>query len=205
MEGSIIPTTLTHRIDGELPSRVKCMVTTDVYAPGYQVVVVPAGSWVIGESRPVSSLGQRRLAIVFHRIIRPDDVSISLDGSATNNMGETGLQSHVDTHYWSALAAAGAVGLIAGLAEASADTGLDATTGDYYRRGVAGNMSQSGMRILDARLNRLPSIGVDENSFVMVRLLTDLDVPPYTPPAVPMSFLAAPRQPSPSLSPRSTP
>jgi len=183
-EGSLISTSLTHRLDGEQASPVTCLVTADVYAPGYQVVLVPAGSWVIGESRPVSSVGQRRLAVVFHRILRPDGSSVSLDGMGTSSMGDAGLRSHVDTHYWSTLAAAGAVGLIAGFADASTDVGLDATIGDRYRQGVSGSLSQSSLHMLDSFLNRFPTITVDEGTFVTVRLLADLDVPPYLPQSV---------------------
>jgi type IV secretory pathway VirB10-like protein len=204
-EGSLITTTLTHRLDGELASPVTCLVTADVYAPGSQVVLVPAGSWVIGESRSVSSVGQRRLAILFHRILRPDGSSIALDAMATSAMGEAGLQSHVNTHYWSTFAAAGAVGLIAGLAEASTDTGADASLGDHYRQGVAGSLSQSSLHILDAYLNRLPTIRVDEGTFVTVRLLADLDMPPYLPRSIAVSAAGSVPTPTTVTSPRSMP
>jgi type IV secretory pathway VirB10-like protein len=71
-EGTIIETVLTNRLDGTYAGPVNCLVTTAVYAPDLQHVIIPAGARVLGEARAVTSFGQARLAVVFHRILLPN-------------------------------------------------------------------------------------------------------------------------------------
>lgn len=57
------------------------MLTTDVYSHDRQHLLIPQGSRILGEVKPVASFAQQRLAVVFHRIIMPDGYSVSLISS----------------------------------------------------------------------------------------------------------------------------
>ena len=48
------------------------LVTIPLYASDREHLVIPQGSRVLGEVRRVESVGQDRLAVVFHRVVRPD-------------------------------------------------------------------------------------------------------------------------------------
>jgi type IV secretion system protein VirB10 len=67
-EGTIVEAVLTNRLDGEQPGPVNGMVTTDVYLPGTKLLLIPQGARVLGEASKVSTFGQQRLAVAFHRI-----------------------------------------------------------------------------------------------------------------------------------------
>ena len=179
-EGTIIETVLTNRLDGTYAGPVNCLVTTAVYAPDHEHVLIPAGARVLGDARAVTTFGQSRLAVVFHRVLLPNGARIDLQAfHGLNQIGETGLRDQVDRHYAQIFGASLAVGAIAGLAQAQTSVGLDATALDAYRQGAAANLAQSSARILDRFLNLLPTVTIREGHRIKVYLSNDLEVPAY--------------------------
>jgi type IV secretory pathway VirB10-like protein len=179
-EGTIIETVLTNRLDGTFAGPVNCLVTTAVYASDQQHLLIPAGSRVLGEAKPVNTFGQSRLAVVFHRLLLPNETRIDLhDFHGLNQVGDIGLHDQVDRHYAQIFGASLAVGAIAGLAQARTTVGLDATAVDVYRQGASANVAQSSARILDRFLNILPTVTIREGHRIKVYLSNDLEVPAY--------------------------
>jgi type IV secretion system protein VirB10 len=187
-EGTIIETVLTNRLDGSYAGPVNCLVTTPVYASDFQHVLIPRGSRVLGEARPVSQLDQRRLAVAFHRLLLPNGRAVSLDTfKGLNQIGETGLKDQVDRHYLEIFGASLAVGAIAGLAQVETRTGVNESWGETYRQGVSTSLAQSSLHILDRFLNRLPTLTIREGHRIKVYLSADLTLPAYRDdPAVPV-------------------
>jgi type IV secretion system protein VirB10 len=179
-EGTILETVLTNRLDGTYAGPVNCLLTTAVYAPDHQHLLIPAGARVLGDARPVTTFGQVRLAVVFHRVLLPNGERLDLEAfHGLNQIGETGLRDQVDRHYAQIFGASLAVGAIAGLAQAQTSVGLDATAFDVYRQGAAANLAQSSARILDRFLNLLPTVTIREGHRIKVYLSNDLEVPAY--------------------------
>jgi len=176
----VIETVLTNRLDGTFAGPVNCLVTTAVYAPDHQHLLIPAGARVLGDARPVTTFGQTRIAVVFHRVLLPNGARIDLETfHGLSQIGETGLRDEVDRHYAQIFGASLAVGAIAGLAQAQTSIGLDATALDVYRQGAAANLAQSSTRILDRFLNLLPTVTIREGHRIKVYVSSDLDVPAY--------------------------
>ncbi len=185
-EGTIIETVLTNRLDGTFAAPVNCLVTTPVYDADRQRVLIPAGARVLGEARPVNAFGQSRLAVTFHRLVLPNGRRIDLNAfHGLNQPGDEGLRDQVDRHYAQIFGASLAVGAIAGLAEAQAGVGLDASSSDLYRQSAAANLAQSSARILDRFLNLLPTVTIREGHRIKVYLSNDLELPAYDSPAGP--------------------
>lgn len=179
-EGTIIETVLTNRLNGSFSGPVNCLATTDVYSHDRQHVLIPKGSRVLGEAKRNDSFGQQRLAVLFHRIIMPDGYSVDLDQfRGLNQIGETGLRDQVNHHYGQVFGISLAVGAIAGLATVNTNTGFNASGIDTYRQGVATNLSQSSLRILDRYLNVLPTFTIREGHRIKVILSDDLELPAY--------------------------
>src|SRR5206468_5418803 len=65
LEGTVIDTVLTNRLDGGAAAPVNCLVTNALYSHDGQHVLIPAGSRVLGETKPVQTLGETRLAVGF--------------------------------------------------------------------------------------------------------------------------------------------
>jgi type IV secretion system protein VirB10 len=188
LEGTLIDTVLTNRLDGGSAGPVNCLVTNAVYSHSGQQVLIPAGAHLLGETKPVQSLGETRLAVTFHRLVMPDGSTYVLDDFlGTNQIGDAGLRDRVNHHYWSTFGVAGAVGLISGLAQYLGTLGLSRGDGDRTLV-IAGSTSdatsQASLQVMNRFLNRLPTITIREGHRIKVYLTSDLELPAYDAPAV---------------------
>jgi type IV secretory pathway VirB10-like protein len=175
-----LETVLTNRLDGSFSGPVNAMVTTAVYSHDHQRLLIPQGTRMLGEVQRVTTFGQQRLAVTFHRLIMPDGYSMNLDKfQGLSGVGETGLRDQVNRHYLQTFGVSLAVGAIAGIAQAQSRYGYDVSGEDAYRQGVASSLSQSSMRILDRYLNVLPTFTIREGHRIKVYLTNDVSLPEY--------------------------
>jgi type IV secretory pathway VirB10-like protein len=185
LEGTFIDTVLANRLDGDSASPVNCLVTNPIYSHSGQHIVIPAGARVLGETRAVQSLGETRLAVAFHRLLMPDGRTHSLDQFlGLNQIGDAGLRDRVNHHYLSTFGAAGAVGLISGLAQWLGTAGFTGGTGDrtvIIAGGATDATAQASLQVMNRFLNRLPTITIREGHRVKVYLTSDLELPAYEP------------------------
>ena len=189
LEGTILDTVLTNRLNGAMAGPVNTLLATDVYSHDRQSLLIPQGTRVLGEVKPVASFGQQRLAVVFHRIIMPDGYSVSLDQfQGLNQVGETGLRDQVNHHYLEIFGASIAIGAIAGLSQANTMYGINESATDAYRQGFSTSVSQSSLQILDKFLNILPTFTIREGHRIKIYLATDLLLPAYGRHKIPSDF-----------------
>jgi type IV secretion system protein TrbI len=183
LEGTVIDTVLTNRLDGANAAPVNCLVTNPIYSHAGQQVLIPAGSRVLGETKPVQALGESRLAVAFHRLIMPDGRTFSLDQFAgLNQLGDAALRDQVNHHYWSTFGAASAVGLISGLGQYLGTLGFGPGSGDrtiVIAGGFGNATSEATAQVMNRFLNRLPTITIREGHRVKVYLTSDLELPAY--------------------------
>jgi len=185
LEGTVIDAVLTNRLDGNGAAPVNCLVTNPAYSHSGQHVLIPAGARLLGETRPVQSLGETRLAVAFHRVVMPDGSTQRLDQFlGLNQIGDAGLRDKVNQHYWSTFGAAGAVGLISGLAQWIGTAGIAGGAGDrtvIIAGSAADGASQASLQVMNRFLNRLPTVTIGEGHRVKVYLTSDLQLPAYEP------------------------
>ncbi|HEY6252118.1 MAG TPA: TrbI/VirB10 family protein [Candidatus Angelobacter sp.] len=184
-EGTVLESVLVNRLNGDFAGPVICQISTDVYSHDHAELLIPAGSRILGETKKVNDVGQERLAVIFHRLIMPDGYAVDLDQApGLNQIGETALHDKVNNHYFRIFGASIAIGAIAGLAmigtNNSAVTGLPTSNASAYREGVAGNLSQSSLQILNRFLNVPPTITIREGHRVRIFLTQDLLLPAYS-------------------------
>ena len=183
LEGTVVDAVLTNRLDGNGVAPVNCLVTNHVYSHSGQHVLIPAGARILGETRPIEALGETRLAVGFHRLVMPDGSTQRLDQFlGLNQIGDAGLRDKVNHHYLSTFGAAGAVGLISGLAQWLGTAGLTSGTGDrtvIIAGSAADAASQASLQVMNQFLNRLPTITIREGHRVKVYLTSDLQLPAY--------------------------
>jgi type IV secretory pathway VirB10-like protein len=190
LEGTIIDAVLTNRLDGTTAAPVNCLVTNPLYSHSGQQVVIPAGARLLGETKPVQSFGETRLAVAFHRLLMPDGRTYRLDQFlGLNQIGDAGLKDQVNQHYLATFGAAAAVGLISGLSQSIGSAGLGHGDGNDRTVIIAGGVgdatSQATLQVMNRFLNRLPTITIREGHRVKVYLTSDLELPAYV---VPGSF-----------------
>jgi type IV secretion system protein VirB10 len=183
LEGTVIDTVLTNRLDGGSAAPVNCLVTNPIYSQSGQQALIPAGSRVLGETKPVQVLGESRLAVAFHRLILPDGRTLSLDQfTGLNQRGDAALRDQVNHHYWSTFGAAGAIGLISGLGQYLGTGGLGHASSDrtvVIAGGLGNATSEATAQVMNHFLNRLPTITIREGHRVKVYLTSDLELPAY--------------------------
>ncbi|MGD9902795.1 MAG: TrbI/VirB10 family protein [Vicinamibacterales bacterium] len=181
LEGTFMDAVLANRLDGTDAAPVIGLVTNPVYAHAGHVVVVPAGARVIGETRPVRTVNDTRLAVAFHRLVMPDGRTYRLEQTrGLNARGDAGLRDQVNRHYWATFGAAGAVGLISGLAQWLGTAGLPGDGNNtVVIGGVANTTAQSALQVMSRFLNRLPTVTIREGHRLKVYLARDLDLPAY--------------------------
>ena len=188
-EGTTIDTVLLNRLDGDFAGPVKVMVTNPVYSQDRQHVLIPSGTFILGNVQKVSGFGQKRLAVTFHRMIMPDGYSVDLDQfRGLDQAGDTGLKDKVNNHYLRIFGASIALGVIAGAAESTTYGGYTQSGSDMYRQGVASSLSQSSANVLDRFINIPPSITIREGHRIKVYLTQDLLLPAYKNHTIPVNF-----------------
>jgi type IV secretory pathway VirB10-like protein len=183
-EGSVLDTVLMNRLDGDAVGPVKVLVSNPLYSHDHQHVIIPEGTVVLGESKKIGAAGfgqQRRMAVVFHRLIMPDGYSVDLDQfHGLDQIGEGGLKDKVNNHYVQIFGTSIALGVVAGASEITQGGGTITTSGSQaFTNGAAGSVSQSATTILDRFIQIPPTITIREGHRVKVYFTQDLLLPAY--------------------------
>lgn len=180
-EGTTIDTVLANRLDGEFAGPVKVMVTNPIYSRDRQHVLIPEGTFILGDVQKVSGFGQKRLAVTFHRLLMPDGYSVDLDQfHGLDQIGDTGLKDKVNNHYLQIFGTSIALGIIAGAAEATNNNaGYNQSGSEAYKSGVASSLSQSSANVLDKFINIPPTITIREGHRIKVYITQDMLLPAY--------------------------
>jgi type IV secretion system protein TrbI len=192
-EGSVLDTVLMNRLDGDTVGPVKVLVSSPSYSHDRQHVLIPEGTIVLGEAKKIGAAGfgqQRRMAVVFHRLIMPDGYSVDLDQfHGLDQIGEEGLKDKVNNHYLQIFGTSIALGVIAGASVITQGGGTIITSGSQaFTNGTASSVSQSATTILDRFIQIPPTITIREGHRVKVYFTQDLLLPAYSNHTIPQTF-----------------
>ncbi len=78
-EGTLIPGILETAIVSDLPGQVRAIVSEDVYSFDGRRVLIPTGTRLIGEYQSEIVRGQKRIFVVWTRMLRDDGVTVRLE------------------------------------------------------------------------------------------------------------------------------
>ena len=183
-EGLTLDTVLMNRLDGDAAGPVKVLVSKPVYSHDHQHVLIPDGTIVLGEARKIGNSGfgqQRRIAVVFHRMLMPDGYSVDLDQfHGLDQIGEEGLKDKVNNHYLEVFGASIALGVVSGAAQITqGGTGYSSTGSQAFTNGAASGVSQQATSVLDKFIQIPPTITIREGHRVKVYFTQDMLLPAY--------------------------
>jgi type IV secretory pathway VirB10-like protein len=192
-EGTTLDTVLMNRLNGDAPGPVKVLVSNPVYSHDRQHVLIPSGTVVLGEAKAIGSpeIGhQRRMALVFHRMIMPDGYSVDLDQfMGLDQSGAGGVKGKVNNHYFKIFGTSIALGVIAGAGQIEEGGGIISTNGTQaFATGASASISESAMSVLDRFIDIPPTITVREGHRVKIYFMQDLLMPAYENHTIPQSF-----------------
>jgi type IV secretion system protein TrbI len=185
MAGTIIPAALVTGINSDLPGQVIATVTEAVYdtATG-RFLLIPQGSRLIGRYDSQVSFGQRRVLLVWTRLILPDTSSISLDRlPGIDPAGYAGLEDGVDWH-WDRILAGAALSTLLGVGAelAAPDRGNnDGKVIIATRQSAQDTVNQVGQEITKRNVSIQPTLTIRPGFPMRVMVNKDLILRPYQP------------------------
>ncbi|MEZ5632436.1 MAG: TrbI/VirB10 family protein [Burkholderiaceae bacterium] len=190
MAGTIIPAALVTGINSDLPGQVIANVTEAVYDTAFgRYLLIPQGSRLIGRYDSQVAFGQRRVLLVWTRLILPDTSSVALDRlPGIDPAGYAGLEDGVDWH-WDRILAGAALSTLLGvgaeLAAPETRTINGGGTGDRViiagRESAQDTVNQVGQEITKRNLSVQPTLTIRPGFPMRVMVNKDLILRPYQP------------------------
>lgn len=172
--GAVIPAALITGIRSDLPGQITAQVTENVYdSPTGSLLLIPQGTRIIGQYDDGVTFGQRRVLLVWNRLILPGGRSIVLERQpGADASGYAGLEDGVDYHWWDLMKAAGLSTLLA--------VGTELATSDEdrliraIRDGAQDTINQAGQQIVQRQLQVAPTLTIRPGFPVRVIVTRDL-------------------------------
>lgn len=185
MAGTVISAALLTGINSDLPGIILATVTEPVYDTRLgKYLLIPQGTRLIGEYNSQIAFGQRRVLLVWNRLIFPDASSLTLDRlPGTDAAGNSGLEDGIDRHWRQLIAGAALSTLIGVAAELAAP---DRTSGQGQvivsaQQSVQDSINQVGQELTRRNLNVQPTLTIRPGFPVRVIVSKDLVLRPYQP------------------------
>lgn len=175
-KGRTIDCGMSMRIISSLAGQASCVVTQNVYSANGKVILIERGSEAVGEYRSGVSIGQKRLFVLWTRIITPDGVVINLNSPGADELGSTGLTGKTDSHWFERIGSAFLLstiqdGIAYEIAEQQAKSGGTTL--------VLSNTAQAGdsmaQKVLDSTINIPPTLYKNQGDRAVIYVARDLD------------------------------
>lgn len=183
-EGTLIPGILETAIVSDLPGQISAVVSQDVYSFDGRRVLIPTGTRLIGEYQSDIVRGQKRVFVIWTRLLRDDGVSLRLDSIGADSLGRSGLTGRVDNRYKERFGAAILLSIIGGGASYLAGGGSQSATAggddgqraqDLARTTLAQTFSDMANQALGDSLKIPPTISIPQGERIFVFVRQDLD------------------------------
>lgn len=177
--GAVIPAALITGIRSDLPGQITAQVTENIYdSPTGRILIVPQGTRIIGEYSNDVGFGQRRVLLVWSRLIFPNGRSIVLERQpGADTQGYAGLQDGVDYHWWDLAKAAGLSTLLAVGSELAVS--YEDRLVRAIRDGAQDTINDAGQQIIRRQLQVDPTLTIRPGFPVRVIVTRDLVLEPY--------------------------
>lgn len=178
--GAVISAALITGIRSDLPGQITAQVTENIYdSPTGRILLVPQGTRLIGQYDNGVGFGQRRVLLVWNRLIMPNGRSIVLERQpGADAEGYAGLEDGVDYH-WGELFKAAALSTILSVGAEAGSSGQDSDIVRALRQGASDSVSQTGQQIVSRQLNIAPTLTIRPGFPVRVIVTRDLVLEPY--------------------------
>jgi type IV secretion system protein VirB10 len=178
--GAVIPAALITGIRSDLPGQITAQVTENIYdSPTGKILLIPQGARVIGQYDNGVGFGQRRILLVWNRLIFPNGRSIVLERQpGADAEGYAGLEDGVDDH-WGDLFKAAVLSTILSVGAEAGTSQNENNLVQAIRSGASTGISQTGEQIVSRQLNIAPTLTIRPGFPVRVIATRDLVLEAY--------------------------
>ncbi|WP_296104764.1 TrbI/VirB10 family protein [uncultured Agrobacterium sp.] len=178
--GAVIAAALITGIRSDLPGQITAQVTENVYdSPTGRILLVPQGTRVVGQYDNGVGFGQRRVLLVWNRLIFPNGRSIVLERQpGADAEGYAGLEDGVDHHWWDLAKAAGLSTLLS-IGSQAGSSGEESDIARAIRQGASDGVAQVGRQVVGRQLDIAPTLTIRPGFPVRVLVTRDLVLEPY--------------------------
>ncbi len=178
--GAVISAALITGIRSDLPGQITAQVTENIYdSPTGRILLIPQGTRVIGQYDNGIGFGQRRILLVWNRLIFPNGRSIVLERQpGADTQGYAGLEDGVDYH-WGELFKAAALSTLLSIGSQASSSNEESEIVRALRQGAGDSINQTGQQIVSRQLNIAPTLTIRPGFPVRVIVTHDLVLEPY--------------------------
>jgi type IV secretion system protein VirB10 len=182
--GTVIPAIITTGIHSDLPGQLIAQVSQDVYdtATG-RYRLIPQGTRLVGGYDSRVAFGQRRVLVVWHRLVFPDASTLELDAMpGADQAGYAGFKDQVDNHTIRTFASAILWSVIsAGYQLSQPDRGTDEslTAQEILAASLGREMGRIGGEITRRHLNVQPTLAIRPGYRFVVMVAKDMVLEPW--------------------------
>jgi type IV secretory pathway VirB10-like protein len=183
LAGTVIAAALVTGINSDLPGQTVATVTQNVYdTVTGNFLLVPQGSKMLGQYDSQLAYGQRRVLLVWTRLIMPDGSSITLDRlQAVDPAGYAGLEDKVDSH-WGRVFAGAALSTLLGVNSQLVAQDQSVNSGSVtvaIRQSSQDSVNQIGQQWTRKNLNVQPTLTVRPGFPLRIIIKKDVVLRPY--------------------------
>ncbi len=180
--GATISAALITALNSDQPGRVIAQVSENVFdSVTGETLLIPQGARLIGSYDADTAYGERRLLVVWNRLIMPNGWSIPLRAMpGADAAGSAGLTGDVDAHI-GRIVVASLISAVLGVAANETEDEDDARLSQSIGDAAAQQAAQTGSRIVDRELNVRPTLRIRAGARVRVLVSQDIQLRPYPP------------------------
>jgi type IV secretion system protein TrbI len=184
MAGTIIPAALVTGINSDLPGEIIATVTQNVYdTVSGQYLLVPQGSRLLGQYDSQVTYGQRRVLLVWTRLLMPNGASIVLERlPGVDGAGYSGVEDDVNWH-WGRIFAGAALTTLLGVNAQLVAANTNTNSGSIViatRQSAQDSVNQVGQQITRKNLSIQPTLTARPGLPLNVIVNKDIVLRPYS-------------------------
>jgi type IV secretion system protein VirB10 len=185
LQGTVLQASLETAINTDLPGAIRAIVSEDVNSLDGARILIPRGSKVLGKYSDTISLGQKRVMVIWERILLPDNQSVRINAYGADAIGEAGVKGNVDSHFLERFGSAALISVI-GIAPSLATAALSGhnntngatsfTTINTLADPTSQTMQSALNGVIGDYLRRPPTIGVHQGASITIFVDRDLEI-----------------------------
>ncbi len=176
-KGTAFTCALKTRVISATSGLVGCQVQRDVYSDNGLVLLIERGSHLDGEYRIASVRpGTVRIPVLWTRIRTPHGVTVDIESPGTGQLGESGIDGHVDKRWGDRIGAAMLLSLIDDSVKLVIQNQMQDREADtIVLPSTTENTSKLAEKVLDSTINIPPLVYQNQGGIVGIYVARDVD------------------------------